>query len=321
MSATRPLTSIEHLRDVDLVARVEISEKVGRLLSGNPGASDREAGLELARMLVADASISVREALSRELRHCVFLPDDLVRSLAADLDQVAMPFLMISEAVDDAILEDIVRSGGAGAQEAIASRAALGERVAYALCDVAGENAVETLMENGTATVAERGFRRVIGRFPEEAALLEKMAERSDFPASLAERIIFKVSERYSRYLMEKFQLADDYASYLTSVATRQVVARTLEAAPDREVARYMGDLKAVGGITSDVLLGYLQNGNTRLFMSALAVLLGRPLQDVAKRLSRGDKAALGTMLDRAGFSNSVRGVLVIAFERLFRNS
>lgn len=307
------------LRHVDLAARVEIAQKVGRLLSRQGDENGNDDAYELAKLLAEDVAVSVREALSRELRNCSFLPKDLVARLAQDIDQVSMPFLMASQAMDDAFLEDIVRSCSEGAQEAIALRDGLSEAVSFAISDVGSVGAVTSLVGNDTVELSERSCNRVVDRFPQERSLMEKLAQRADLPASVVERIIFKISKRYGEYLSEKFGLATDYASYLVSMANRQVFSRTLEMAPIDEIKNYLVQLNEIGGLTSDVLLSHLQNANIKLFTMSVAVLLDRPYEAVEARLSQGDKKIVARLLEAAGFSKSVIGVLLIAYDRLIR--
>ncbi|MCJ9429120.1 DUF2336 domain-containing protein [Kordiimonas marina] len=311
------LNDAEELRNIDLAARVEIARKVGRILARSPGEGDSKDAVDLARLLVEDVSVSVREALSRELKSCSFLPKDIVVHLAKDIDQISMPFLVASEAVDDAFLEEIVRDCSGGAQEAIAQRRGLSEAVSYAISDIGSQEAVTALVGNDTVTLSERSCNRVVDRFPEERSLMEMLAARADLPAAVVERIIFKVSKRYGEYLSEKFGLATDYASYLVSMANRQVFSRTLEMAPLSEIENYLTQLHAMQGLTSDVLLNYLQNNNVRLFTMALTVLLGRPYDVMEMVLDKGDKKLVARLLESAGFSKSVIGVLLIAYERL----
>ncbi len=313
------IKDVEELRHVDLAAREEIARKVGKILAKQNGSGDKADATELAQILMEDAAVSVREALSRELQVCSFLPKELVAKLAQDIDQVSMPFLMASQAMDDTLLEDIVRSCSDGAQEAIAQRVGLSEAVSYAISDVGCQSAVESLVGNDTVELSERSCNRVVDRFPEERSLMEKLAQRADLPAAVVERIIFKISKRYGEYLSDKFGLATDYASYLVSMANRQVFSRTLEMAPLSEIENYLKQLDQVGSLTSDVLLSYLQNANVKLFTMAIAVLLDRPYDAVEARLCKGDKKVIARLLEAAGFSKSVIGVLLIAYDRLIR--
>ncbi len=312
------LISIEELQQVNLAGRVEIAQKVGHLIAKRHDYPDYEAALELARLLVEDLAISVREALSKELRHCSFLPRDIMCKIATDIEQVSTPFLIASKALDEKALEALIREGSDGTHSAIAQRNELPEMVAFALCSLAGVRALERLADNDTAAMSERSFNTAIDRFPEERTLMEKLAARADLPVSLVERLISKVSSSYGEYLTAKFSLASDYSSYLISMANRQVFTKALDSAPTTEIENYLRQLKAVGGITSDILLNYLQNANLRLFIAAVAVLIDASPAALHNRLVEGEEASkvLARVLESAGFSRAVIRVLLIAYER-----
>ncbi|GHF26582.1 hypothetical protein GCM10017044_21970 [Kordiimonas sediminis] len=314
------LINADELKHVSLVARVEIARKVGRILSRKPSAEDMDAALELANLLVQDVSVSVREAMSKAVVDCLFLPKEVVKTIAEDISQVSMPFLMASKAVDDALLESIIRSHeNVEVQEAIAQRKGISEIVCFALCDEGTEEAVEALMENESADVSERSCDRVVKRFGTNASILECLAKRSDLPLNMVEKIIFKVSEQYGQYLMQRFNLAPDYASYLVSLTEREVFAQALEVSPQHEVMNYLGGLHKIKELTPNVMLTYLQNNHMRLFIYSLAVVLDLPADKLEGVLGKGDKQVLSKLLRQCGYSQSVSGVLMIAYERMFR--
>ena len=311
------VNDVEELKNIEMESRAEIARKVGRILSSAAEPADQKAAMELAKVLAEDVAVSVREALSKELRACIFLPQDLVATISKDIEQVSMPFLVSSEAVDDAFLEEIVRSCGDSHQEAVAQRNGLSEAVAFAIADVACVGAVDKLAENETAEMGLRSFERVVQRFPEDMSLMEKLATRADLPIEIIESLVFKVSQAYGELLFKKFDVSRDYASYLVSLANRQVFSRTLEISPLPEIKNYLSQLHAQHGLGSDVLLTYLQNNNLRLFTMSLAVLLDKPYEQLESLVASRDKKVLARILESTGFSKSVIGVLLISYERL----
>lgn len=311
------MNDVEELKSLEIEPRAEIARKVGRILSSSQDLADQKAAMELARVLAEDVAVTVREALSKELRSCIFLPQDLVATISKDIEQVSMPFLVASQAVDDAFLEEIVRSCGDSHQEAIAMRSGLSEAVSFAISDIGCHEAVSKLSGNATADMSTRSFVRVVDRFPEDVGLMEKLASRSDLPIELIERLIFKVSQAFGQILIEKFKVSQDYSSYLVSLANRQVFSRTLEASPLPEIRNYLEQLHQRHGLGSDVLLTYLQNNNLRLFTMSLSILLSKPYEQVEQIVAKRDKKVLARLLDSTGFSKSVIGVLLISYERL----
>jgi len=299
--------SEQELREVDLVARVEIAQKVGRLLSRlEDGHSDRDILLQLARFLVEDISVSVREALAKELRSCQFLPDDLIAYVAQDIDQVAMPFVIASKAISDAFLEKIARQCTEGVQEAIAARGNLAETIAYIISDVGTESAVEILMRNDSAEVSERVVNRAVDRFPESQSLMEAIAGRAGLPVAVIERIILMVSREYAEHLVGKFELSTDYTTYLTSLAQRSVFSKTLDKAAKPELLGYLRELDDVGQLTSDTLMTFLRQGHIRLFAAAIAVMLDRDIEDILPPIKSGHVELLTGWLARAGLERPI---------------
>jgi len=311
------VSDIDGIRDMGLVGREEIARKIGVILETSSDASDQKAAYELAKVLVEDAAVSVRQVLSETLSSCGFLPKEIILTITHDFDDISLPFLMASKAIDDELLETIVMAGKGEVQEAIACRSGLSEAVSFAISDVGSVGAIDKLVDNENADLSKRSFDRIVDRFPEVQSLMEKLVQRSDFPVEVVDRIIFKVSQKYGEYLNEKFGLSADYTSYLMSLTKRQVFSRTIEMAPLREMESYLRQLHETKSLSSDVLLNYLQNGHMRLFTSSLSTLMDMPYGDMEKHLELRDKKLLVRLLETIGFSKSVIGVLLIAFERL----
>ena len=311
------MTDVAEIADLELNARTEIARKVGRILASSDDVTEQKAALELARVLAEDVAATVREALSKELSSCIFLPKELVSIVAKDIEQVSIPFLVASEALDDVFLEEIVRSCSGGHQEGVAMRSGISEAVSFAISDVGSQGAVDKLSANETADLSLRSFSRVIERFPEDVSLMEKLAFRADLPIDVVEKLVFKVSKQYGELLIGKFGISRDYSSYLVSLANRQVFSRTLEMSPQSEIHNYLTQLHARQSLGSDVLLTYLQNNNLRLFTTSLAVMMEQPYGKIQELVARRDKKILARLLDNVGFSKPVIGVLLISYERL----
>lgn len=314
---SKVVTNASDLSNIDQTAREQIARKVGRILSSSNKVADQKAALELARVLTEDAAVAVRQALSAELKQCSFLPEDIIQTIANDIEDVALPFLVAAEAVDDEFLEEIVRSCNSHKQLAVAERRGLSEAVSFALADVGSQDSVEKLAGNDTADLSTRSYNRVMDRFPAEAGLMELLAARADLPSGVVERLLFKVSQRFSELLVSRFGLANDYAQYLTSLAKRSVFSQLLNIAPLHDILNYFSQLNSSGGLGSNELLIYLQNNNVRLFTAGVATLLDRPYEQVEAVVDKRDKKLLARLLDGAGFSRSVIGVLLISYERL----
>ena len=311
------MTELQEINSLELEARTEVARKVGRILSSSEDLTEQKAALELAKILAEDVAVTVREALSSELNSCIFLPRELLSVVAKDIEQVSVPFLVASGAMDDAFLEEIVRSCSEGHQVAVAQRKGISEAVSFAISDVGCHGAVDQLSVNETADLSIRSFEKVIERFPQDTGLMEKLASRADLPVEIIEKLVFKVSKQYGELLIGKFGISRDYSSYLVSLVNRQVFSKALEMSPQIEIQNYLTQLHGQQNLGSDVLLTYLQNNNLRLFTASLAVIKNQPYEKIEQVMAKRDKNILARLLDGVGFSKSVIGVLLISYERL----
>lgn len=310
------LVTKDELQNVGIEFRVEIAKKVGRLLCSDDPKKDYDAAIELAHFLTEDVSIAVRKALSTQLRNSRYLPTNIVEKLANDIEQVSQPFLMKSQAVDDAFLKEFLGKCDSALQEAVAKRDDVSEELTYAICDVASVEAVSTLMSNEGAHLNEGSATRVVDRFPEEMPLLECMAQRSDLPVAVVECLIFKISSKYGEYLAKKFALTTDYSEYIISLAGRQVFHETLEVSPDFEVYNYFTQLHKEKALTSDLLFGYIQSGYVKVFIVALAVRADMQPKSLWAAIETDSSKVLDKLLRKCNFSRTVIGAILVAFER-----
>lgn len=93
------------------------------LSDGTLGARELRLAEEIFRLMVRDAEVRVREALSANLKSNPRLPHDVAIALAKDVDSVALPMLSASEVLTPDDLIQIVASQGTPTRlDAIAGR-------------------------------------------------------------------------------------------------------------------------------------------------------------------------------------------------------
>ena len=82
------------------------------------------------------------------------MPHDVAVKLANDIESVALPILEDSDVLTEDDLTQIIKSGAATKQEAIAGRAVVSEKISEVSIATAGEKVVAKLMENTGAKSA-----------------------------------------------------------------------------------------------------------------------------------------------------------------------
>src|ERR1700760_989104 len=103
---------------------------------------DRAAAQGIIRVLACDTAELVRRALAVTLKSSDLLPRDVAMRLAKDLESVALPIITASPVFTDEDLVEIVRSGAASRQVAVAERAKLSKQVTSAVALYGEEAAV-----------------------------------------------------------------------------------------------------------------------------------------------------------------------------------
>src|SRR5262245_28151835 len=78
--------------------RAETAAKVADAFElGALSPAERELAAQIFRLMVRDAEVKVREALSSHLKSSATLPHDIALQMAKDVEQVALPVLEFSE--------------------------------------------------------------------------------------------------------------------------------------------------------------------------------------------------------------------------------
>jgi len=162
--------------------------------------TERKIAEDIFRVLVKDAEVLVREALSAQLKATPDLPHDVAWALARDVDSVALPMLKFSEVLTDDDLIQIVRGCSPAKQATVAQRAHVSEQVSDAVVDTGNMNAVARLVGNEGAAISDTAFDRVISEYQDVPAIADSLARRPNLPPAISERLVTALSERLQSY-------------------------------------------------------------------------------------------------------------------------
>lgn len=312
-------TGMDSLAAVDhnQLEKVVLAQKVGQFLSRDHDESERSVVGNVARVLANDVSNLVRQTLAFELRQTPFVPKDVAEKIAHDIEAVAGPFLSATEIFTPEELAKLVTELEEHGQIAIARRSTVPGVVCEALADHAGERAVRYMVRNKGADMTEDACGTVIGRFDKTVDLMDRLAERSDLPVAVAEKLVEKVSEAYRTVLVEHYELDPDRAAHVVGEAKTKSFAEILENSNDEEMARYIQHLKRDGRLTPDVILVATKQGNLRFFEMALGALLNLSPESVQEIIRDKGRLGLEKLLERAEFPQGLLRHFQAALEKV----
>jgi uncharacterized protein (DUF2336 family) len=233
-------------------------------------------------MLLDDPSPLVRRALAEALASAEEAPQVVIQALAADQPDVAIPILAHSQVLLEDDLVDLIATGVADVQVAIAGRLSLPRTIAAAIAEVGAADACLALLENADADIAQFSIDRIIERFGHLAPIRENLLARDDLPMTMRQALLSKLSQTLAGFVAARQWLGPQHAEFATKDACEKgTVALAADTSYD-EVGALVQHLRHSGQLTAGMILRALLSGNVVLFEEALAELSGLPIDRVS---------------------------------------
>jgi uncharacterized protein (DUF2336 family) len=294
------------LRTASPGERAEGASALARAYLFSPLSFDDRAATEGAMLLLLDdPSPLVRRALAETFASSQAAPPAVVHALAADQADVAAPVLERSPLFVDADLVELVATGSASIQAAIARRAMLQRAVAAAIAEVGAAEACLELIENADADIAPSSVDRIVARYGHLAAIRESLLARDDLPASTRQALVAKLSQTLADFVAARAWLARDRAARIASEACEKATVVLAAESAYVEMRPLVRHLCETGQLTAGLILRALLSGNSVLFEEALAELSGLPLERVLGLVHGKGNAGFRALYDRAGLPAS----------------
>ncbi len=287
------------LRTAPAGERADATSALARAYLYSPLSNDDRAAAEGAMiMLLDDSSPLVRGALAETLAWSRHAPPAVILALASDQPEIASIVLERSPLLLDADLVDVVGSGEAPAQAAVARRVALPRSVAAAIAEVGTAESCLVLIENPQADIAPFSIDRIVDRHGHLAAIRGALLARDDLAAPTRQALVAKLAGTLADFVTARDWLSSDRAQRVVKEACEKATVTLAAESPPAEVRPLIRHLRESGQLNAGLILRALLSGNATLFEEALADLSDMPLARVA-----------GLVHDRrgAGFPRALR--------------
>lgn len=272
---------------------------------GSLGEVEQQLASEIFRVLAKDAEERVREALSANLKNASNLPPDVAKSLAADIsDNVALPIIQFSSALNEDDLIEIVRTQAPQRQVAVASRDDVTENVANVLVDEADKSAVVALVSNERVHLSEGVLDKVVDNYGDDEDIQNPLVHRPSLPVTITEKLVAKLSDDLKDYLVANHELSESVATDLILQARERATIGLVATYNDEtDVEALIRQLQSGGRLTPSIILRALCVGDIPFFETALSVMANVPLQNA--RILIHDEGDLGfkSLYAKAGLS------------------
>jgi len=299
-------------RTLDIQAAEDFAE---RCLAAEPGSQERTSMAAALTILLDDPSRTVRKAIARVLCTSAHAPSHVIRCLASDVDEVAVPILSASPVLTDVELVDLLAEGSDAVQSAIASREGLSASVSAAICEVGCEAACRILLENQSARVLQSSLLRLAQRFEDRPDLCDQLLKTRDLPLVMRFQLLMRLAQNLDDHPIVLERVPENQRQTFLSDAEDKVVLRlALEAGVD-DLPDFVEHLRVEGKLTTRLLLRAVCCGRLRFFAASLANLGGVPLSRLCKLLVTVRRSALQAMLRKAGLPLRAHQAFLLAID------
>jgi uncharacterized protein (DUF2336 family) len=150
----------------------------------------------LVDFFARDPATVVRAVLAETVKRNANVSAGTAERLAHDVIDVARPILAHSDLLSDTVLIDVIAGGDPQKQDAIAGRSHVSEDVSRVIIDGCAQAPVARLAANKGAVLSDADLERILERFEDAWPVLVALAKRDRLPASVAEKVIARVSNR-----------------------------------------------------------------------------------------------------------------------------
>ncbi|HTH96246.1 MAG TPA: DUF2336 domain-containing protein [Stellaceae bacterium] len=294
-----------------LAAKSPISERSAGRLSEHLSErslsqAERTAVESVMRGMLQGAAVKVRQVVAETLKDSDLLPHDIALALASDVESVALPVLQFSSVLTDEDLIQVVQSGTAAKQVAVAQRSEVSSDVAEALIHTDNSVAVSRLMVNPGARLNDSQIEAAADKFGMDHRVTEAMKQRANLPVTVAERLVAFTIERLRAYLAQR--------SDLSEAAVNQLILRAREQAtvdlrdphfPAQEGLELVQHLHSVNRLTPSLILRAICVGDIGIFEAAMSVLTNVPIHNARILIHDSGHLGLQSIYQRSGLPES----------------
>lgn len=273
----------------------------GAYLRPELGAEDRAEMDAALPQIAADPSPLVQFELASALSRHPLVPADVVVRLAALPGAAGEAVLAHSPVLNMRELIEFCAAGNPGKQAAIARREELPAPICAVLAEVGDVGACLALVRNPTADVPGFALGHIVARFGQVSELREALLVRPDLPAAAHQALIRVVAGTLSAFVEERQWLTPGEAARVAREACDQATVTQAGKRHFTEIRTLVEGLQARGELTSALVLRSLLSGQMRLFLEAVSVSSGIPVDHVAALTADRSGDAFRLLYERLG--------------------
>ena len=274
---------------------------------------ERNQVVPVVLKLAVDPAANVRRRLASGLVAVADLNADVLFSIVSDEDEIALPFLAATPALNHWHMLAILRVGDATRHIAIAQRPDLSpEALAYIVKSSALE-ACLALFDNPAVRLGDRDYHALYARFGQIHEMAERLLSRSDLPLDIRITQAKRASNRMHQLMAERGWIPANDAAELVADAEETAILRILVEASEAELVRVVGFLVSKAMLTPSIILRAACLGEMHVVERALAHLAGVPVSKARDQMAGRGLSGFKALHGKSGLPQSCQGILQAA--------
>lgn len=265
--------------------------------------------------LTVDPDKNIRIVLASQLVTIVKLHADIVFSIIADDDDISLPFLASTPALNEWHMMAVLRVGDEVRQTTVAKRQDLTSEAANYIIKSGTLAAALALFENPIVQLETTDYQTLFQRFGQSAEMIEQLLSRRDLPLDIRITQAKRSASRMRQLMAERGWVAANDASELVSDAEETAVLRILIEANAAERVKATTFLATKNMLTPALIVRAASTGEMAVVEYALAHLSGHSPQRAAELMYSRSQISFKSIFNKSGLPQSCFGILKAASE------
>lgn len=291
--------------------RCQLAEELGRLTcDADTAEGDRSAVVPHLLKLAMDDYPEVRECLARALADAEHLDADVVFTIVASDDDVALPFLAVAPALDGWRMAAIARVGDLARQMEIARRPDI---TANAIDEILAKGEAEAtcaVLDNRLAPLDADHFRTIYEVHGNEPAILERLLRHPDLPVDIRIIQARQASRQIQRLVTERGWLPSAAVDELVATAAEGTIIDLLAGSDADDLADAIAAMADKQMLTPALLLRAACLGHMCVVEAGLAHLAGTSISRAQSMMYGRGAMRSRAILRRAGLPEACHPIL-----------
>lgn len=305
---------LDVIENGDAMARTKLAlQLAGLMCAEDSSKADVAQVVPVVLKLSVDPEKEVRRTLANGLAGLVNLHADILFSIIADDDDVALPFLAATPALNPWHMLAVLRVGDAARQQTVVLRSDFSSEAMAHVVKSAPLEVCLRLFENPALHLDDRAYHGLYTRFGQVPEMLELLLARPNLPLDIRILQAKRASNRMQQLMAERGWMNDNEACELVADAEETAILRILVEASNDELARAIPFLVSKKMLTPSIILRAAAIGEMKMVQWSLAHLAGVSLARAHDLMLGRGFMGLKSLHGKSGLPQSCYGLLMAA--------